>query len=158
MREKKNWYIEARAEQLAILYLSRRDDLKITKSYANCGPDFLVSVCKDHELTGRVFGVQIKGIMSLKPISQGLSDGNEIKLNIGKTLVLKDIPFPLCLFAFAMDNDEGYVRWIKEPVVNPEGRPTLLFNKAYLFKKLTKEELDHIVEQVNLWYEKRAGT
>ena len=157
MGEKRIWYLGARAEQLAILYLSRRDDLIITRSEADYGIDFLVSICKDNKLIGRVFGVQIKAIMSLKPLCQGSFDSNEIKLNVGKTFVLKDIPFPLCLFVFAMDNDEGYYRWIKKPVLDSEEHPKLLFNEANLFKKLTKEALDNIVAQVNLWYEKRAG-
>jgi hypothetical protein len=94
------WYVGQRAEQLAILHLSRRDDLAITQfnSGQNYGLDLLVNICKNGKLTGRVFGVQIKARLSLRVISHGLLDANEVKVNIGEIPILKDIPFPVCLF------------------------------------------------------------
>ncbi|MCB9077447.1 MAG: hypothetical protein H6631_07640 [Anaerolineaceae bacterium] len=77
-------------------------------------------------------------------------------LNISEPPVPEDIPFPLCLFAFAMENDEGYYRWLKEPQFSSDGQPKLALNKVSEFKKLTKAELNHIVSQVNLWYEKKS--
>jgi len=41
-----------------------------------------------------------------------------------------------------MENDEGYYLRMNHPDNN-------------LFKRLTKEELNNIVEEVNLWYDKQ---
>jgi hypothetical protein len=100
-----------------------------------------VSICQDKKPTGRVFGIQLKAILSLKPFYQGKISANEIELNI-KAFKPKYIPFPLYLFVFTMENDEGYYRRMNQPDNN-------------IFKMLTKEELNNIVEEVNLWYDKQ---
>lgn len=141
MRQKL-WYLDTRAEHLATIHLLRREDLVITKQpdAENYGFDILVSICQDKKPTGRVFGIQLKAILSLKPQGKKIST-NEIELNI-KTFKPKYIPFPLYLFVFTMENDEGYYRRMNQPDNN-------------IFKMLTKEELNNIVEEVNLWYDKQ---
>jgi hypothetical protein len=59
---KKLWYLDTRAEYLAIIHLSRRDDLVITKQpdAEEHGFDMLVSICQNQKPTGRVFGIQLK--------------------------------------------------------------------------------------------------
>jgi hypothetical protein len=44
---------------------------------------------------------------------------------------------------------------VNKPVIDPRDNPQLLYKKTNIFKKLTKEELDNIVEQTNLWYKKK---
>ncbi len=90
--------------------------------------------------------------MQIKPVSV---DKNEYKIKVATPEVLKDLPFPLCVVAFNMENDDGYYRWVLEPIVGPASA-NLSANTRDIFKKLTKEELDIIVEQVNQWYEKRS--
>ena len=150
------WYIEQRAEQLAFVYLSRRDDLVITKQPDDYGLDFLVSIVENGKYTGRVFGVQIKARLSLEPIQPGISLANGFKLNFHESELLEDIPFPLCLFVFAMENDVGYYRWLKEPKFDSKGKPELVLNSVREFKELTEVELNTIVSQVKLWYEHKS--
>lgn len=152
------WYIAERAEQLAILHLSRRDDLVIThSSESGYGFDILVSISKDGKPTGRMFGVVIKAKKSLQSTLQKPLAINEMSFDLGKMALPKDIPFPLCLFIFEMENDQGYYRWIKEPVIDAENKAVLLAGQENAFKALTKEALDHIVGQINLWYEQRTA-
>ena len=54
----------------------------------------------------------------------------------------------VCLFAFAMENDEGYYRWLKEPRFNSEGKSELALNKVNEFRKLTKTELNDLARVV----------
>jgi hypothetical protein len=117
----------------------------------NYGFDVLVSICQDKKPTGRVFGIQLKAILSLKPFYQGKISANEIELNI-KTFNPKYIPFPLYLFVFTMENDEGYYRRMNQAVLHPA------VTDNNIFKMLTKEELNNIVEEVNLWYDKQIVT
>ena len=53
-------FIAERAEQLAIVYLSRSPELTIERLPSDFGVDMLVTVCPDQAPTGRVFGVQVK--------------------------------------------------------------------------------------------------
>ncbi len=149
------WYIAQRAEQLAFIYLSRRDDLVITEQNDDYGIDFLVSIVENGKYTGRMFGVQVKARLALEATQKNTLSANSFKLDISESPIPEDIPFPLCLFAFAMKNDEGYYRWLKEPRFNSAGKSELVLNKVSEFKKLTKAELNNIVSQVNLWYEKK---
>jgi hypothetical protein len=145
MKEQKRWYLDTRAEYLAIIHLSRRDDLVITKQpeAENYGFDFLISICQGKKPTGRVFGIQIKAVMSLKPFYQD-PHANEIQLDL--TTHHTDMPFPLYLLVFTMENDDGYFKWINPPFPHPED---------HIFKPLTRATLDNIITEVNLWYDKK---
>jgi hypothetical protein len=156
MEEKKAWYLDERAQQLAIVYLSRRSDLAITRRQnSDYGLDFLVSLVKNGEYTGRVFGVEVKARKSLQRIRQASRDTDEIRLDIDSLPAYQDFPFPLCLFVFTMENDEGYYRWIKKPVYDVERESRLLFNESNTFKKLTNKAIGDIVTEVDNWYESK---
>lgn len=156
MEEKKAWYLAKRAKQLAIVYLSRRDDLIITEHEGpDFGVDLLVTLTKDGNYTGRVFGVEVKALRSHQQPRRISSDVDGVHLNIGKVAIPKDIPFPLCLFAFIMENDEGYYRWIKEPIYGVGGEPHLAINATNAFRKLDSKAINDIVAEVNNWYENK---
>jgi len=156
MEEKKVWYLDERAKQLAIVYLSRRSDLAITRRQnSDYGLDFLVSLVKNGEYTGRVFGVEVKARKSLQRIRQVSRNADEFHLDINNLPAYQDIPFPLCLVVFIMENDEGYYRWIKKPVHDVERESRLLFNGSNIFKKLTNKAIDDIVTEVDNWYESK---
>jgi len=143
--KKKRWYLDTRAEYLATIHLSRRDDLVITKqpTAENYGFDILVSICQNLKPMGRVFGIQLKALKSLKPFDQGQFNLREIKLNI-ETSKPKDIPFPIYLFVFTMENDEGYYRKMTSPTCEDN-----------LFKRLSFETIDKIVEEASVgWVER----
>ncbi len=160
MQPTKSWsFGRQRAEHLAILHLTRRSDLLVSEPRleADNGVDFLVEICKNSRITGRMFGVQVKASthLQISPLTE-----NEVKIAhrdgaaIHLPSTLEDLPFPFCLFLFQMEDDEGYYRWLNQPVIT-EGISELAVNRKNIFKKLTKESLDDIVEQVNGWYAKR---
>lgn len=155
MEKKEFLFVEQRAIHLAIMYLTRRDDLVVTQPDVDYGLDILVEISQENKATGRMFGVQIKAGQYLKITPDGSSGNREVKIAIELPSALEDLPFPLCLFVFQMDNDAGFYRWLNEPVIDEEGLPRLVLHKENLFKPLTKDELDTLVEQVNTWYEKR---
>ena len=61
--------------------------------------------------------------------------------------------FPICLFFFTLDNDNGYYKWISEPILDNENSNKLKFNRSPEFRKLTKEAINDIVSLINQWYE-----
>jgi Domain of unknown function (DUF4365) len=145
------WYIDQRAEQLAFVYLSRRDDLIIHKQDNDHLIDYLVTITENGNYTGKMFGVQVKAQLSIKPAQCGAF----FTLDLESALIPEDIPFPLCLFVFSMDTDVGYYRWLKEPKFDAIGTSTLAVNQVNTFKQLTKDEFNRIIHQITLWYERQ---
>lgn len=158
MPDENVWYLEERAEHLAYVYLSRRKDLIIQKpsTSSDYGVDYLVDLMKNGTYTGRMFGVQLKALKSASQARLSPSDGDEARLSLKKVSVPKDIPFPLCLFVFIMETDDGYFRWIKKPVYGGQAPPRLLVEQDdKLFRKLSSATLDDIINEVNNWYDSK---
>ena len=155
MATKEAWYIGQRSEALAIMYLTRRDDLIVSmQKEEDRGLDFWVTLLKDGGYSGRLFGVEVKAAVSVPKLVQR-DDIIEIKLNLAPLQSLAELPFPLCLFFFTLENDQGCCKWILEPVIEDQKNPKLCFNKSNNFKKLTDEEIDNLVSAVNNWYDIR---
>ncbi len=70
----------------------------------------------------------------------------------------KDFPFPVCLFFFILENDQGYYKWILEPKINEQKQVSLHFNKNDELKKLDDQEIANIISIVNSWYDQRNNT
>jgi hypothetical protein len=65
---------------------------------------------------------------------------------------MEEIPLPLCLFAFTMENDEGFYQWVVEPIITKDG-PKLHLSTDAALSRLDNTALDRIVDQVNHWYD-----
>lgn len=152
------WIFEERTQQLAIVHLTRRDDLVVTAAAEGYGIDLLVTICQDGVRTGRLFGVQLQGYASLTVTANGSLDTYTLNTPPVKTATPTELPFPLCLFLFAMNNDVGYYRWLLEPVLVVGQSPKLLREPQPHFKRLTRSSLDQIVQQVNIWYDAQHRT
>ncbi|MBN3906792.1 MAG: DUF4365 domain-containing protein [Nostoc sp. NMS1] len=147
------WYIEKRAESLAIVYLTRRDDLIISQPTLDKGLDFLITITKDGVSSGRLFGVEVKATVSTSGLIQH-NDIIKLKTNIN-TYFFRDFPFPVCLFFFTLDNDKAYYKWILEPNINESNNVCLIFNENKELKKLDDEEIANMISRVNSWYDQR---
>lgn len=157
MQKTEAWYLGERAEQLAIVYLSRRDDLVITREWAGSDGviDLVVNLLKTGANTGRVFGVEVKALRSNRQIHP-VSEPDVVRINLSRVPVPRDLPFPLCLFVFIMETDEGYYRWVKKPVYGLSRKPQLLLNDENTFRKLSTEAVNEIVLDVQGWYDCRV--
>jgi len=158
MKTKVPWYIERRAESLAIVYLTRRDDLIISQPIPNQGLDFLITITKDGVYTGRLFGIEVKATNS----TSNLNKHNDIlkldKDRFKRLEKFKDLPFPVCLFFFILENDQGYYKWIVEPKINGQKQFSLHFNENDELTKLDDQEIANIISIVNSWYDQRNNT
>jgi hypothetical protein len=155
MQTEQPWYIGLRSEALAMVYLTRRDDLIVSQSQKNTtGLDFLVTITKDSMYSGRLFGVEVKAKISSDSLTQN-REFFKLKNSHNHQTLLRDLPFPVCLFFFTLDNDQGYYRWILEPILKPEKHLGLQFHENNELKKLDDQAIDHIVSLVNNWYEYR---
>lgn len=143
------WYIGERAEALAQVYLTRRSDLRAKQEDADYGVDYIVEITKNNQPTRRVFGVQVKA--QIPPIKGGVLESLRPVPSTSENRV-EELPFPLCLFVFTMENDEGFYQWVLEPVISDDG-PKLRPNKTKILSKLDNAALERIVAQVNQWYD-----
>jgi hypothetical protein len=143
-------FIDERAEHLAVIYLTRRQDLVIERITANYGLDILVTILRDKLPTGRVFGVQVKGQ------DKAFKDIQELSLSFtGKeTNYFLDLPFPVCVFLFTMEDDRGYYRWIRYPV--SESNQVLRSIEPDRWHPLDEHEIGKIVDDVNAWYDAKS--
>lgn len=143
------WYLTKRAEALAIVHLTRRDDLRVERNVFAHGPELLVSIVRDGEMTGRQFGVALKARVS------GARPPRVDKPSLQRERErYRDVPFPVCLFLFFMEDDSGYHRWMVEPSVH-DGEPRLERGSRLGFEALTDAALGRIVDDVNAWYDAR---
>ncbi|MEH2078886.1 MAG: DUF4365 domain-containing protein [Nostoc sp.] len=157
MKVKAPWYIKRRAESLAVVYLTRRDDLIISQPTPNQGLDFLITITKDGVYTGRLFGVEVKARDFTSKLKK-YYDILKLKNRLNKLEKFKNLPFPVCLFFFIVETDQGYYKWILEPKINEQKQVSLHFNENDDLKKLDDKEIANIILRVNSWYDQRNNT
>lgn len=158
MNNKQPWYIGLRSEALAVVYLTGRDDLIVSQQKQGQGVlDFSVTITKDGNYTGRIFGVQVKATVSS---SELIEHDDMFKLKnqeYNKLKNFRDLPFPVCLFFFTLDNDKGYYRWILEPIIKEGNNVALKFNENQELKNLNDQEINNIIAMVNNWYDHKSN-
>ncbi|MEA5567092.1 MULTISPECIES: DUF4365 domain-containing protein [unclassified Anabaena] len=155
MQTEQPWYIGLRSEALAMVYLTRRDDLIVSPSQKNtAGLDFLVTITKDSMYSGRLFGVEVKAKISSDSLTQN-GEVFKLKNSHNHQTLLRDLPFPVCLFFFTLDNDQGYYQWILEPIIKSENNAGLQLRDNNELKKLDNQAIDNIISLVNSWYDQR---
>jgi hypothetical protein len=143
-------FIAERVRALAIVYLTRRDDLIVTEETAELGVDLWVTLNLDEKEGHRKFGVVLRGVWAagtadhadkvLQPAMQGM-------------LLYGPFPFPVVLFFFTMENNEGWCTWAAEPIVSSSGDFELVQHGKASCRPLKTEAIDEIVEAVDLWYD-----
>jgi hypothetical protein len=147
-----DWFIGERTESLAIMHLTRRQDLSVRREIRDGDRvvDLMVEIGDSQRPGWKKFGVELKGVKTPVTIEQA----NKLLATSLRGFFKDhgDPPLPVCLFLFSMDDGQGYVTWIAEPVIR-EGRPKLQYRKVADCAPLDRGALDRIVERVNAWYD-----
>ena len=155
MRTIDDKFISYRAEQLAIICLTDRDDIRLTLMESDYGLDMLVSILRNGKDCGQFFGVEVKGVISKDKLG-ATSDKISYVLSTRERTATANIPFPVLLLTFTMDRDEAFWAWLKAPDVRADLKPAE--PGGVKLSPLKSEDLDHIVELVIAWYSSRAVT
>jgi hypothetical protein len=145
------WYLGPRAELLARLYLTRRDDLLIWPNFPDRGQDLLVEILRDGQRTGRLFAIRVQAALSRE-----VSEPPVLSLSAPQSGIYRDLPYPAIVLLFTVDNDAGFFRWLKAPAPGTPGALTLLEDEGAL-TPFTNETLAGIIEDVSRWYDARAA-
>jgi hypothetical protein len=148
-RSTQQHFITERARALALVYLTRRKDLIVTEETADVGVDLWVTLNPGDKEGHRKFGVQLKGAWAaVTPghVNRALQSGMQ------QMLRYRPFPFPVVLFFFTMENNEGWYTWVAEPVVSSVGEFEIVQHNAASCRALDTGAIDEIVEAVDRWY------
>jgi hypothetical protein len=144
------YFIAERARILALVYLTRREDLIVTEETADVGVDLWVTLNRGNKGGHRKFGVQIKGARAAVAPGQ---INKTLRPGIQQMLRHRPFPFPVVLFFFTMENNEGWYTWVAEPVVSSAGDFEIVEHSEASCRPLDTEAINEVVEAVDRWYD-----
>jgi hypothetical protein len=150
-KKQQEWFVAERSRALAMMHLTRRDDLVITAG-RGAGLEYLVAVTarqEPREPSVRQFGVFLRGS---KEATTEARLAQVLRLTLARFRRVGPFPYPVCLFYFTMDDDQGYFTWVAEPEVTGNGPRLLMHGEAHCHK-LDRKTLDEIVDRVDRWYD-----
>ncbi|WP_204106706.1 MULTISPECIES: DUF4365 domain-containing protein [Spirulina sp. CCY15215] len=140
------YFIENRAEHLAIVHLTRRQDLSIQRmDDRDRGLDLLVTIQNKGVSTGKMFGINVK---AKDAAIKDITDRSQFPIQKG-IHYYQDLPFPACVFFFTMEDDRGYYQWLKYPLLANQTSETEERDRWY---PLDDNALEQIVKAIAAWY------
>src|SRR4051812_22100120 len=101
-------FIAERVRALAVVYLTRRDDLIVTEETADIGIDLWVTLNLEDKDGHRKFGVELRGVRTAVTAAHA---NNVLYPSMQNMLRYGPFPFPVVLFFFTMDDNEGWYTW-----------------------------------------------
>lgn len=143
-------FIAERVRALAVVYLTRREDLIVTEEGTDVGVDLWVTLNLEDKEGHRKFGVVLTGVWTAVTANHA----NKV-LNPTMQKMLRYGPFslPVVLFFFTMENNEGWYTWASEPVVLSKGEFELVQHGEASCRPLDSGAINEIVETVDRWYD-----
>lgn len=149
------WYLVERAEGLAVIYLTEDARVEVNRSRdVLSGLDIVATLRENGRLGARLFGVEVKAARA----HEAGRDNPKPKtwaVSAERASFFRDIPFPVCLFSFTVDDDQGQWGWIQQPVFHADTGSRLLFNGRVQLSPLTARGVTAIVSEVDRWYNER---
>jgi hypothetical protein len=149
-REFREWFVAERARALAMVLLTRRDDLLVKDTKEESALDYTVYIKTGEGVGNRPFGVRVAATMSPTTLDEA---NKQLRPVLGQVQADGPFHFPVCVFYFTVKNDQGYYAWAYEPVVTQEGEPRLPAPAKAPCFELNNESLEKIVSAAKRWYE-----
>src|SRR2546425_473449 len=104
-REFQEWFVAERARALAMVVLTRRDDLVVKESKEENALDYTVYLKTEEDVGIRPFGVFLAATMS--PVTLDVAN-QKLKTAMAKVQSIGPFQFPVCVFYFTVKDDQGY--------------------------------------------------
>ena len=149
-------FIGERAEQLAIVYLTRSPEIAIERLSSDFGLDMLITIRPNQSATGRVFGVQVKARNKAPQNFESLTLRAEPE-------AYQDFTFPILTIVFTMDNDQGYSPGLILPKTRDVNLSTQNTYRPYSaeihdeWRSLNEYPIQQLISEVNAWYDTRRN-
>jgi hypothetical protein len=142
--------IEKRARALAMMLLTRRDNLQIEEMKEDIGLDYIVRFHSEGKEGLREFGIVVRGSWATAGKEQA-----DKELRPALRQLKRYGPFlrPICLFFFTMENDGAWYAWVAEPIESEDGEPRLRSPAEPDCQSLDKRALQEILERVDEWHD-----
>lgn len=139
------------------MHLTRHPDIHIQRHPAESavGWDLLVHIEVEGRWSGRVFAVVVEAQQTLKPKPLSIHEKQAYRLALKAPRLPVETPFPVCLFVFSVETDEGYYRWLLRLASRESGGAVLELDQSDIYWKLSADEIQDIFSQVQEWYDKR---
>lgn len=148
MSDHDSWYLDERAEQFAILLLTRLDNVRVERRAEHRNVDLWVTINPDQH-GERIFGVEVKAVRKLNAFvnSNGMVK-KERAFRIGERV--RDYPFPVGLFIVDVISDAARFGWVLKPeTLAPKFTGQIHTDEA------TTDVLRRAVDEVLRWYSRR---
>ncbi len=153
--KKRAGFIAKRVRALAIMYLTRRDDLLVEEDAPELSHDLIVRFRPKDKEGARQFGVVVRG--AWESVSKEQAE-KVLRPFLQKIKRRGPRSFPTCLFFFTMKENQGWYAWVAEPVVTTDGKPRLRMHEHALCQPLNKAAVNDLVAQVDWWFDAFYGT
>lgn len=148
-KESQEQFLSEQVRALATIILTRRGDLTVVETKKNTGLDFHVHIEREDKPMRLVFGVLLRGV----PARVTVDHANKVlSPAMGQFRGMRKFTYPVCLFFFAIRDEQAYFTWLAEPVVNGSA-PKLLHHAEANCVPLTDELLAQVVDQIVAWYD-----
>jgi len=144
----KEWFVAERAKALAMILLTRREDLDVKETKGDNGLDYIVGI-RAQEGGPRQFGVLLRATMS--PVMSEQANA-QLEPTMGGMKALGPFGFPVSVFFFTVKDEKGYYTWGHEPIV-VDGQAKLRARSEADCRKLDDAALEEIVALVKEWYD-----
>jgi hypothetical protein len=142
--------VEKRARALAMMLLTRREDLLIEEVKDDIGLDYIVRFHTEGKEGLREFGIELRGGWAAATKDQA---DKVLRPSLRQTKRYGPFLRPVCLFYFTMEDDGAWYTWVAEPIESGDGKPLLRSRDEPDCRPLDRRALKEIVERVDLWYE-----
>ena len=95
------------------------------------------------------FGILLRGVSSSVTPDQA---NKILGPTMGQFQGMRKFTYPVCLFFFAMREEQAFFSWLAEPVLKGE-TPKLIHHERANCVPLTDELLAQVVENIVAWYD-----
>lgn len=152
MASPRNWFVGQRAEDLAVVLLTRFP-VSVTRE-VNGGRGLDLRITVDPDKPGvREFGVEIKGTMQIRHFVDQRQRVLPEAIR-GSRRMLKDCPFPVALMVFDVKTDNGFFGWLLAPVIS-ESQAGLTEVAPVSVEPATDDAIFRALSQIREWYRSR---
>jgi hypothetical protein len=142
--------IGERVRALAIILLTRREDVSILEVTEELGLDFIVTLNHEEKPGLRQFGVKLAGAWTKVTAEHANA---VLYPTMQKILRYGPFPYPVVLFFFTMQNGEGWYTWATEPRLTKDGGFELRANEEASCHPLDDDAVDEIIRRVDAWHD-----
>jgi hypothetical protein len=152
-------FMERRAVAHATVLLTRYSGLIVAEARGDSAYDLEVAIPYQGQISGRVFGVELKARVTLDRVGRFTREGTfRLQPPLRDALRshgmrVRELPFPVLYMVFAMETDRTFFGWLREPLVTP--RPRLVSMPVEFAVEWQASSHKEVVGQVQRWYDVR---